>query len=251
MKIGLGIASLLAAGLSAAVSADELVRYEMPGGDFNPTFVASGFSANALNTDGASSGSIEPGIALPDSLFHRFGGPLPTPSTAIGAGQFFAFTLDTQVDGAAVEFSRFQMDAGRGGSTGLPRGYALQWSVDGFSSILGTEEVITTQPTMLTYTVDLPAGAQTGEITFRVFSYGNAGTGAGMFYDNITVLGTADACPPNPNCPPDWNCDGVVDSDDLFEFLADWAAGDADYNGDGVTDSDDLFEFLSDWAAGC
>lgn len=52
-------------------------------------------------------------------------------------------------------------------------------------------------------------------------------------------------------CFADWNGDGVVDSDDLFSFLFDWARNDADYNGDGVTDSDDLFEFLFDWADGC
>lgn len=46
----------------------------------------------------------------------------------------------------------------------------------------------------------------------------------------------------------DWNGDGVVDFDDVLDFLADFDAGDADFNLDGVTDSDDLFLFLAAWA---
>lgn len=52
-------------------------------------------------------------------------------------------------------------------------------------------------------------------------------------------------------CPPDFNCDGALDSNDFFAFLDAFFGGDADFNGDGVTTSDDFFDFLGAYFAGC
>ncbi len=54
-------------------------------------------------------------------------------------------------------------------------------------------------------------------------------------------------------CPADLNTDGVVDADDFFEFLALFAAGDADadFNRDGVIDADDFFAYLAAFGDGC
>jgi hypothetical protein len=61
------------------------------------------------------------------------------------------------------------------------------------------------------------------------------------------------AIPLGADCPPDYNGDGVVNSQDFVAFLNDFVAGDpgADYNGDGVVNSQDFVSFLNDFVAGC
>ncbi len=51
-------------------------------------------------------------------------------------------------------------------------------------------------------------------------------------------------------CPPDFNCDGVLDFFDVSLFIIDWQNG-GDYNGDGMTDFFDVSFFLQYFLAGC
>jgi hypothetical protein len=51
--------------------------------------------------------------------------------------------------------------------------------------------------------------------------------------------------------PSDYNQDGVLNSQDLFDFLVDFFANNADFNNDGHTNSQDFFDFLTDFFQGC
>ncbi len=55
-----------------------------------------------------------------------------------------------------------------------------------------------------------------------------------------------------PIYTPDWNLDGAVTVQDIFDFLNSWFAGigengGADYNASGATTVQDIFDFLSAW----
>jgi hypothetical protein len=53
------------------------------------------------------------------------------------------------------------------------------------------------------------------------------------------------------SCPANWNGDEFVNSQDFFDFLADFFANHADLNRDGFTNSQDFFDFLSGFFTGC
>ena len=69
---------------------------------------------------------------------------------------------------------------------------------------------------------------------------------SGWNIDDVEIWGIAP-----DDCPPDWNGDTLVNSQDFIAFLNDFTAGNADYNGDTVTDSQDFIAFLNDFVAGC
>jgi subtilisin-like proprotein convertase family protein len=54
-----------------------------------------------------------------------------------------------------------------------------------------------------------------------------------------------------PACPGDWNATGHLEVQDIFDFLNDWFAGNADFNNDGAIQVQDIFDFLNAWFAGC
>jgi hypothetical protein len=71
--------------------------------------------------------------------------------------------------------------------------------------------------------------------------------------DNPTRLVTlaARVIDPVPACACDWNASGVLDSQDFFDYLGAFFAGDADFNADTSTNSQDFFDFLACFFKGC
>jgi hypothetical protein len=53
------------------------------------------------------------------------------------------------------------------------------------------------------------------------------------------------------SCPADFNADAQLNSQDFFDFLAAFFAGEADFNADGMTNSQDFFDFLTAFFNGC
>ncbi len=78
----------------------------------------------------------------------------------------------------------------------------------------------------------------------------DAGTGSLIEAAVDDVVVTADAvCP--VMCPADFDENGIVNSQDFFDFVAAFFAGDADFNNDGSTNSQDFFDFITAFFTPC
>jgi hypothetical protein len=74
----------------------------------------------------------------------------------------------------------------------------------------------------------------------------------GLFKPGMPASVEAAGLPaPGGACGADWNTDGLLTSQDFFDFLGAFFAGEADFNGDGGTNSQDFFDFLEGFFGGC
>ena len=115
-------------------------------------------------------------------------------------------------------------------------GATYRWRRDGVSLFNGIIHQGVTTPT-LTIIADEPA--QSG--TYTVAITNACGT-------IISAAATIEV-----TCPSDFNNDGGIDGQDLFEFFDAWAGGlsNADLNFDGGTDGSDVTAFFVRWENGC
>jgi hypothetical protein len=73
----------------------------------------------------------------------------------------------------------------------------------------------------------------------------------GLFRPNTPQSITIDVPIPGSGCTTDWNADGIVNSQDFFDFIDDFFTSNADYNSDGVTNSQDFFDFVNAFFIPC
>jgi hypothetical protein len=66
----------------------------------------------------------------------------------------------------------------------------------------------------------------------------------GVYNGDDSSCKTPGICDLPPVCPCDWNGSDTLNSQDFFDFLADFFGDGADFNGDGQTNSQDFFDFL-------
>lgn len=52
-------------------------------------------------------------------------------------------------------------------------------------------------------------------------------------------------------CPAEWNEDGDLNSQDMYDYLTDFFANDADFNGDGMTNTEDVYGYIDGFFASC
>ncbi len=67
----------------------------------------------------------------------------------------------------------------------------------------------------------------------------------------VCTLPLAPRASAQPVCPPDWDRNGTLAVQDIFEFINGWLGGHGDYNRNGVLEVQDIFDFLNGWFEGC
>ena len=165
-----------------------LVTYDAAvGNEFAVTTSVAGLTATPLQA-GNSAASLEPGVAVPSSVFLMTTVASPTAAAAIANQQYIQFTAAPQL-GVTVTFETMSFRVANGGPSG-PRGWALTSSLDGFAAIQASATIPTTAPTFTDFQVVLPAGAPSNTATvFRLYGFAPA-AGNGIFLDSISLSGT-------------------------------------------------------------
>jgi hypothetical protein len=116
---------------------------------------------------------------------------------------------------------------------GIYRGAACP--VDASRQVACNDDACTANRSRVTFS------ATSGQVFLvRLSNFSNTPSG-----DAVVTVGC------QPMCACDWNHDGHLNSQDFFDFLTSFFAGNADFNNSGTTNSQDFFDFLTCFFAGC
>ena len=136
-----------------------------------------------------------------------------------------ALALSAAAASAQTTINRFVIACGGGASSGTVSGSA----------------------TSITGTIGQHDAGPTGGPMSGTLATGGTVTLAGGFWPATTV--------PPPSCPPDINGDGVLNPDDLSDYIGCYFSEPpctyADYNHDGVVNPDDLSDYIGAFFDGC
>lgn len=112
----------------------------------------------------------------------------------------------------------------------------------------GGEDPVTFEPTLPPGRTYASVLASVDEVEISTFQPGYFYTFCfwHIGFDNVLVeqIGA-------PSCPCDWNDQGGLSVQDIFDFLSSYFAGDGDFNGTNGTTVQDIFDFLSCYFTGC
>jgi len=180
----LAILATAAAFFPSLGRADSLVTYPFSNGTLsgNPAngVTASGFSAGSSKAVVTTSGTYAYILITQQST---------TASAAVSNSQYGQFTIQPPT-GNGMQMQNIQIVAGRGGQS-TPRGIVIRWSLDGYSSNLGTTTLSQQWPSTKGYSFPLNAFTG-GPVTFRIYAYApnNSGIEQSVRFQSITVTGS-------------------------------------------------------------
>lgn len=96
-------------------------------------------------------------------------------------------------------------------------------------------------------------GAGVHRLRFEVGDVNDHILDSAVFITGLRVGTGTPGTHPSDDCRPDYNSDGVVSVQDLFDFVHGWfdLEPDADFDASGTWGPQDIFTFLGTWFAGC
>jgi hypothetical protein len=165
-----------------------LLSYTAPSGnEYAPVVFTNLINASSMGL-GSSLAGIEPGGSVPESIFLVASESATSPAQAVLNAQFMQFVV-TANPGFWFIPDTLSFDVARGGASST-RGWALTSSLNNFATVIASSDVAAVQPTFQNVSINLNSSATLTSAVFRLYLY-TPDVNTGLFFDNITVSGTA------------------------------------------------------------
>lgn len=176
---------------STSVRAEIVAIYEFTNNSTSPT-TFSGVTGTAFSK----SPTLPNALAYNNLFSVSVNNSATSPLLAVLADQYFQFTIHPPA-GKKLHLEAISLEASKEAPNSVGRGWVIRSSRDGFSTDLGTEEIIGPAPSWTDFRVDLPPSQffnVSEPVTFRIYTYA-ANQLEFVDYDNIQIFGTVDSPP--------------------------------------------------------